>query len=44
MKTIHLGGSGMEASEIALGCMRMCRKSQENADTLVMTAVEHNLN
>ena len=33
MKTIHLGGSGMEASEIALGCMRMCRKSQENADT-----------
>ena len=44
MKTIHLGGSGMEASEIALGCMRMCRKSQENADTLVMTAVEHGLN
>lgn len=44
MKTIHLGGSGMEASEIALGCMRMCRKSQENADKLVMTAVEHGLN
>lgn len=44
MKKIMLGGSGLEASEIALGCMRMCRKPIEEAERLVLTAVDAGIN
>lgn len=44
MKRICLGGSGLEASEIALGCMRICRVSEQEADRLVMTALDQGIN
>lgn len=44
MKQFYLGGSGLKASEIALGCMRMCRIPEQEADGLVMTAVEAGIN
>lgn len=44
MKHISLGNSGLMASEIALGCMRMCRKSLSEAEELVLTAVDEGIN
>ena len=44
MKTIRLGNSAIEASEIALGCMRICRKTVDEAERLVLTALEQGIN
>lgn len=44
MKKISLGNSGLMASEIALGCMRICRKPLVEADRLIHTAVEEGIN
>lgn len=44
MKRFYLGGSGLEASEVALGCMRICRVPETDADKLIMTALEQGIN
>lgn len=44
MKKIFLGGSGIEASEMALGCMRICRKPMEETEKLILTAVDEGIN
>lgn len=44
MKQIKIGNSGLLASEIALGCMRICRSPFEQAEQLVLTAVEQGIN
>ena len=43
MKHIMIGGV-MEASEMALGCMRDCRIPFEDAEQLVLTAVDEGIN
>ena len=43
MKTIKIGGV-MEASEMALGCMRDCRIPFEDAEQLVLKAVDEGIN
>lgn len=44
MEKILLGESRLEASRIALGCMRICRKTPEEAERLILTAVEEGIN
>lgn len=43
MKEILIGGA-FRASEMALGCMRICRISYQDAEKLVMTAAEQGIN
>ena len=40
MKQISIGNGAMNASELALGCMRDCRIPFEEAESLVLTAAE----
>jgi len=44
MKAINIGGSGILASEIALGCMRIQSISSEKAAELVLTALDNGIN
>ena len=44
MKKIILGSSGIEASEIALGCMRICRRPMDEAERLILTALDEGIN
>ena len=44
MKQISIGNGAMSASELALGCMRDCRIPIEEAESLVLTAVEEGNN
>lgn len=44
MKKIDLGRSGLLASEIALGCMRMNSLSKKEAQRMIETAVEAGIN
>lgn len=44
MKQIKIGGGALTASELALGCMRDCRIPFEDAEKLVLTAVDQGIN
>ena len=44
MKMIDLGGSGVMASALAVGCMRVKTLSVEELSTLVHTALEQGIN
>lgn len=44
MKTINLGNSGIPASEIGLGCMRMADLSASDAEKVIRTALEEGIN
>lgn len=44
MKKINVGNSGISASEISLGCMRMAALSKEEARKVIATALEENIN
>lgn len=44
MKTIKLGTSTMEVSEIALGCMRMEKLQLREAEAVIRNAMEHGVN
>jgi len=41
MKQIDLGKSGLLASEIALGCMRMASLSEHEATMIIETAINY---
>lgn len=43
MKQIPIGGGALYASEMALGCMRDCRIPFEEAEKLVLTAVDEGI-
>lgn len=43
MKQIPIGGGALYASEMALGCMRDCRIPFEEAQKLILTAVEEGI-
>ena len=43
MNKIKIGGM-LEASELALGCMRDCRIPFEDAEQLILTAVDEGIN
>lgn len=43
MKTVNIGNSGIHASEIALGCMRITELSNEKAAVLIRTALENGI-
>ena len=43
MKTINIGNSGINASEIALGCMRITELSNEKAAVLIRTALDNGI-
>lgn len=43
MKEIFIGGDGLKASELALGCMRLCRIPLMEAKRLVLTAVDEGI-
>lgn len=43
MKTINIGNSGISASEISLGCMRLNTVSFEKASLLIKTALENGI-
>lgn len=44
MKNINLGNSGLQVSEISLGCMRLEALSKENVSKLINTAIEEGIN
>lgn len=44
MKKIDLGKTGLEASRIALGCMRMSALSEKEAEVMIKTAMEQGIN
>jgi predicted oxidoreductase len=44
MKNIRLGNSFIQASEIALGCMRMSRVPYETATRMVRSSLERGIN
>jgi len=44
MKAINLGNSGLLASEISVGCMRIDGLGQHEADTLINTSLEVGIN
>ncbi|SFH71805.1 aldo/keto reductase [Pisciglobus halotolerans] len=44
MNKINLGNSGLLASEIGLGCMRMNALSKKEAQTMIETAIDHDIN
>ena len=44
MKYIQLGTSGLNVSQIALGCMRLTGLSVEDAGKLIGTAMEQGIN
>lgn len=44
MKKIDLGKTGLMASEISLGCMRICGLDYKTAENLVLTAFEEDVN
>lgn len=44
MKTIDLGKSSINASEIGLGCMRIAELSKDKAEVLIKTALENGIN
>lgn len=43
MKQINLGKIGLMASEISLGCMRICGLNDKDADTLVRSAIDEGI-
>lgn len=44
MKTISLGNTKIQASEVGLGCMRMADITEENAEKVIKTALELGIN
>ncbi len=44
MKNIRIGSSDIYASEIALGCMRMCAKSVSESEKVIGTCVSNGIN
>ena len=44
MKYINMGNSGMEASEIGVGCMRMAGIEKNEAEKVIKTALEEGIN
>lgn len=44
MKTLTLGTSALQASEISLGCMRIAGMEAQAADTLIRTCIEEGIN
>lgn len=44
MKTISLGNTKIQASEVGLGCMRMADITEENAKKVIKTALELGIN
>jgi predicted oxidoreductase len=44
MKYLNIANTGMQASEIALGCMRIAKMSDKEIDTLVQTALDNGIN
>src|SRR5579862_7455360 len=44
MKSLIIGTSGLEASEISLGCMRIGGMVDEDVDLLIRTSVEAGIN
>ncbi|MGX4686400.1 aldo/keto reductase [Vagococcus sp. JNUCC 83] len=44
MKTIQLGTSSIEASQLALGCMRMAGLPKEKIEAVLQTAIESGIN
>lgn len=44
MKTIQLGKSPLQAGEIALGCMRMDKLSNQEAEAVIQTCLEEGIN
>ncbi len=44
MKKINIGNGAINASEIALGCMRIADISQKEAETLIHTALDEGVN
>lgn len=44
MKYINLGGSGLRASAVSLGCMRIADLEKGEVEKLVNTALEHGIN
>lgn len=43
MKQIDIGKIGLNASEISLGCMRLCGLDEKTADRLIHTAIEEGI-
>ena len=44
MKKINMGNSGIEASEIGIGCMRMAGIEKSEAEKVIKTALEEEIN
>lgn len=44
MKNINIGNSGIEASEIGLGCMRMAEIEKSEAEKVIKTALDEGIN
>lgn len=44
MKELSVGGGALHASELVLGCMRHCRIPYNEAERLVLTAVDEGIN
>lgn len=44
MKTINIGNSGIQASEISLGCMRIANSTVQEVRTLIDVALEEGIN
>lgn len=40
MKTVSVGGSGIEGSRLAVGCMRLSSLSQEALQSYIHTAID----
>lgn len=44
MKNINIGNSGIKASEIGLGCMRMASVEKSEAEKIIKTSLEEGIN
>lgn len=44
MKNIDIGNSGIKASEIGLGCMRMASVEKSEAEKIIKTSLEEGIN
>ena len=44
MKNINIGNSGIEVSEIGLGCMRMADLEKSEAEKIIKTALDEGIN
>ena len=44
MKYVNIGGTGLRASNIVMGCMRLSSLSKKEAEALVRTALEQGIN